>query len=135
MKGMLMETKFTPEQIARAKAAGSPEELVSLAKENGVELTEDQADAYFGQLNKSGEMSDDELGNVAGGSCNSLPPNHVGANDSCDKWVCERCGKSKNEVSRIHFHNTLPYYRHCESCKYASYENTIYLCNHPTGKG
>ena len=63
-----MENKFTPELIEKAKSAKTPEELLALAKENGVELTEESAKAYFEQLNpKTGEVSDDELNNVAGG--------------------------------------------------------------------
>ena len=58
------------ELIAKAKHAKSPEELLALAKENGVELTEESAQAYFNQLNpKMGELADDELDNVAGGGC------------------------------------------------------------------
>ena len=48
-----MENKFTPELIEKAKSAKTPEELLALAKENGIEL------------------SDDELDNVAGGGCYS----------------------------------------------------------------
>ena len=36
-----MENKFTPELIEKAKSAKTPEELLALAKENGIELTED----------------------------------------------------------------------------------------------
>ena len=55
-----------------AKAAKSPEELLALAKENNVELTEESAKAYFDQLHpQTGELSDDELDNVAGGGCYS----------------------------------------------------------------
>ena len=65
-----MENKFTPELIEKAKSAKTPEELMALAKENGMELTEESAKAYFEQLNpKTGELSDDELNNVAGGGC------------------------------------------------------------------
>ena len=46
-----MENKFTPELIEKAKSAKTPEELLALAKENGVELTEESARAYFEQLN------------------------------------------------------------------------------------
>ena len=46
-----MENKFTPELIAKAKEAKNPDELMSLAKENGVELTEESAAAYFDRLN------------------------------------------------------------------------------------
>ena len=65
-----MDNKFTPELIEKAKEAKNPDELMSLAKENGVELTEESAKAYFNQLNpKTGELADDELDNVAGGGC------------------------------------------------------------------
>ena len=58
------------EMIAKAKEAKSVEELIALAKENGVELTEEDAKMYFEQLNaKKGELSDDELDAVAGGGC------------------------------------------------------------------
>ena len=35
------------ELIAKAKEAKSPEELMALAKENGMELTEEAASTYF----------------------------------------------------------------------------------------
>ena len=58
------------EIIAKAKKAKSVEELIALAKENGVELNEEDAKMYFEQLNaKKGELSDDELDAVAGGGC------------------------------------------------------------------
>ena len=58
------------EMIAKAKEAKSVGELIALAKENGIELTEEDAKMYFEQLNaKKGELSDDELDCVAGGGC------------------------------------------------------------------
>lgn len=46
------------ELIARAKKAKSSEELMTLAKENGEELTEESAKEYFELLNpKTGELS------------------------------------------------------------------------------
>ena len=57
------------ELFEKAKEAKSAEELLSLAKANGVELTQEEAAEYFAQLNKSGEISDEELDNVAGGGC------------------------------------------------------------------
>ena len=63
---------FNAEMIEKAKAAKSAEELITLAKDNGVEMTADEAATYFAQLNpKSGELSDDDLDNVAGGACQS----------------------------------------------------------------
>ena len=57
-----MENKFTPELIEKAKSAKTPEELMALAKENGAELTEESAKAYFDRLHpQTGELSDDEV--------------------------------------------------------------------------
>ena len=56
------------ELLAKAKAAKSPEELLALAKENGMKLTEEEAKAYFDRLHpQTGELSDSELDNVSGG--------------------------------------------------------------------
>ena len=50
------------ELLAKAKEMKTPEELMALAKENGVELTEESAAAYFDRLHpQTGELSDDEL--------------------------------------------------------------------------
>ena len=58
------------ELVNKAKKAKSVEELLALAKENGIELTNEQAKEYFAQLNPTkGELSDDELEDVAGGGC------------------------------------------------------------------
>ena len=58
---------FTQEQLTKAKAAKSAEELLALAKENGLELTEEEAKNYFEQWHKKGELADEELDNVSGG--------------------------------------------------------------------
>ena len=61
---------FNAEMIEKAKTAKSAEELLEIAKANGVEMTEDEAAAYLAQLNpKSGELDDDDLDSVAGGAC------------------------------------------------------------------
>ena len=58
------------EMIKKAKTAKSADELLKIAKENGINLTFDEANTYFAQLNStSDELSDDELVNVSGG-CN-----------------------------------------------------------------
>ena len=63
---------FNAEMIEKAKAAKSVEELLEIAKVNGVEMTADEASTYFAQLNpKSGELNDDDLDSVAGGACGS----------------------------------------------------------------
>ena len=60
---------FNTEMIEKAKAVKSAEELIALAKDNGVEMTADEAATYFAQLNpKSNELFDDDLDAVAGGA-------------------------------------------------------------------
>ena len=60
--------KFTPEQLAKAKTCKSVEELLSYANEIGYPLTEEQAKKQFEVWNKEGELADEELENVSGGS-------------------------------------------------------------------
>lgn len=78
------------EMIARAKEAGSADELVALAKKNGKELSAEQANVLFGKLHQSGELSDSELDSAAGG-CNYVSPSSV----------CSVCG---GDMECIGFH-------------------------------
>ena len=60
--------ELTKELVAKAKEAKTPEELMALAKETGIDMTEESAALAFEQLNsKTGELSDSELDNVSGG--------------------------------------------------------------------
>ena len=60
--------ELTKELVAKAKEAKTSEELMALAKEVGIDMTEESAALAFEQLNsKTGELSDSELDNVSGG--------------------------------------------------------------------
>ncbi|MBR1579865.1 MAG: hypothetical protein IJ668_05135 [Selenomonadaceae bacterium] len=63
--------KLTSDQLEKAKACASAEELRSLAATEGIELTADEAEAYFAELN-SVHVNDEELDAVSGGKdkCN-----------------------------------------------------------------
>ena len=58
---------LTPELIAKAKAAESAEELLEIAKANGVELTAEEVKTYFEQIHANSTISDDDLTAVTGG--------------------------------------------------------------------
>ena len=58
---------ITPELIERAREAKSSEELVEIAKSNGIELSESEARIHFEQLHANEAVSDDELDLIAGG--------------------------------------------------------------------
>ena len=66
--------KLTTEQMQKASECKSAEELQALAKSEGIELTDEEAEAYFAELNDV-RLSDDELDAVAGG----------GKEDECPK--------------------------------------------------
>ena len=59
--------KLTKELIEKAKTANTAEELLAMAKAENIELSAEEAEKAFAELNKTGELSDEELNNVAGG--------------------------------------------------------------------
>lgn len=58
---------ISKEMLEKAKSAQSAEELLEMAKAEGVELTAEDAGKAFAELHRSGELADDELDNVSGG--------------------------------------------------------------------
>ena len=95
------------ELVNKARKAESVEELLALAKENGIELTNEQAKEYFAQLNPpKGELSDDELVDVSGGGCG----------ESKVKY-CPNCNSELRMVGDGVTHNMRFYYL-CDSCGY-----------------
>ena len=93
------------ELVNKARKAKSVEELLALAKENGIELTNEQAKEYFAQLNPTkGELSDDELEDVAGGGC--FPE---------EERYCPNC-QTRLEL-RASCHGLYSFYQ-CNNCGY-----------------
>ena len=129
-----MASKLTPELLEKAKLAKSAEELIALAKENGVELTAESANAYFAQLHKTGELPDDELDSVAGGEkCGTIYNNGrpvVTISNSCVYWRCENChnavlkktGGAYDVCVRCGARHT------CRDCEHARYEDALLQC-------
>ena len=62
-----MENENIRELLEKLQAAKSAEELIELAKAEGVEIPVDKAGELWSQLNDIGELSDDEAEAVAGG--------------------------------------------------------------------
>ena len=59
-------SKLTKEQIQKAMACGSAEELMALAKAEGMELTKAEAEAYLAEFSVR-DLDDGEMQAVAGG--------------------------------------------------------------------
>ncbi len=108
------------ELILKAKEAKSAEELLVLAKENNIELTQEDAKNYFAELHQSGELADEELDNIAGGGCHTSSGDLlVGMGNECDSWICDYCGRP---FDGDHHHNCPvegPIECECQHCKYA----------------
>ena len=60
--------ELTKEQIEKAMACKTAEELLALAKAEGIELTKDEAEAYMAEM-ADYELTDAELKQAAGGYC------------------------------------------------------------------
>ena len=69
--------ELTKEQIEKAMACETAEELMALAKREGVELTKDEAEAYMAEMEDI-ELDEEVLSKAAGGECylDSRPCNH-----------------------------------------------------------
>ena len=94
---------FNAEMIEKAKVAKSVEELLEIAKANGVEMTAEEAATYFAQLNpKSGELDDDALDGVAGG-CGGSGEIYVpdGTIRVTSGQTCPKCGGTEGYVSAV----------------------------------
>jgi len=62
------KNKVTKEMIQKAMACENAEELMALAKTEGIELTKEEAEAYLAEM-EDVELDEAALKNVAGGDC------------------------------------------------------------------
>ncbi len=124
--------ELNKELLVKAKEAKTPEELLTLAKENGMEMTAEEAQKIFAQLHsQSGELSDDELDNVAGGGCHNGGRLVVSAMHYCDEWRCKDDGSQWVIDGMLECCKTCRVTAYCHSCQYCTYEKGLWLCNNP----
>ena len=65
------KNEITKEMLEKAMECNTAEDLIALAKTEGIELTKEEAEAYLAELDDF-ELDDALLRNVAGGQiCNS----------------------------------------------------------------
>ena len=67
------KSELTKEQIQKAMACETVEELMELAKAEGVELTKEEAESYMEELSDF-ELDGIALKNIAGGKCYMRTP-------------------------------------------------------------
>lgn len=138
------------ELLKKTREAQSPEELLKLAHENGMpEFTPENAIEYYAIMHRSGEISDDELENAAGG-CSKGGRKIVTLGNVCSDynfWRCKhclapysgcRCGIWSRPTSlddAIGVTMTAKVIGTCATCGYCSYEKGMWYCNNPSVNG
>ena len=75
---------LSEEQIAKVKACKSPEEILALAKAEGVELTDEQLNAISGGTSICDSMIADKPYKCPKCDCTTIYENEYG-------WVCNNC--------------------------------------------
>lgn len=75
---------FTKEQIRKAMDCKTADELLALAKSEGVELSRDQAEEYIAQYGER-KLTDEELAQVAAANEHSCPQDCMKCPNLCDK--------------------------------------------------
>ncbi len=107
MKGGIIMLNIDKELLKKAKQAQSVEELIELAKEEDFELSEEYAKGIFQMLNsKAGELEDEELDNVSGGSCAPKP----------QPYSCPNCGFGEYELEHTPPTQIPKIFKVCKRC-------------------
>lgn len=121
--------EMNKELLAKAKSAKSLEELIAIAKENGMELTEESAQAYFELLNQqTGEIADEELDNVSGGGCYNGGRLVVTVGHACTLFECKKCGGTAYVTWDDLLCHRCGRLACCDICKYCTYSKGLWLC-------
>ena len=116
-------------------------------------MTAEQAAAIFNSINRSGEISDEELENTAGGcAVRAHGQKMVSALNSCGHWKCKYCNEYNGTDLKKKDHyldeeylvdcvgaclpeSDTPMYsfkergHECHDCYYCSYERGAWWCN------
>ena len=124
--------------LGKARNAENVDALQAMARENGWNMTREEAKAYFDQMHKSGALSDEELENVTGGGCRKNDHLVVTIRDSCPLWKCKNhpwagattwVGQPGGGKQRL----ACPCGREniCGNCHFCHYEGGLWLCYNP----
>ncbi len=137
------------ELLAKARAAKSPEELLSIAHDYGITgFTIEAAKKYFDAFqSRHGELADEEL-NVSAGGCGALRAHGrkmVSVFNRCNHYRCGACnGKTSFKPLPVYldeeelhacdkdFYDPFEQSGHtvaCGDCYYCSYERGAWWCN------
>ena len=108
---------FPPELIAKIKAAKSAEDLIQLAREYNVELTEEATKSFFEQFHANGIASDESLESVAGGWGANTNSASVGDRVKLLGLKCAKCGSTTGVILMFSAQNIGRALINCDKCR------------------
>ena len=132
------------ELILKAKSAKSADDILEIAKENGLDVSREDAEMFIQTHSKSGELSDEALDGVTGGAVYTLRGGYLIVTNfhECDRWKCEKCGGNDIKYMRVASesgwawaHRCIGYPnacgKSCATCQYMEYRFPFQICIHP----
>lgn len=118
--------------VEKCKEAKSAKELALMAHEEGVDLSDGDADRYYAYLHSSEhELSDEELSNVSGGDCADSET------EKSAKYEMHKADETCGDHSWSYMVYTgfvalavMPGGRHCKNCHYSETSDKDYIKEH-----
>ncbi len=133
------------EVMKKFEAASTVEELLSLAKEENIELSQEEAESLLSSIkDASCELDDSELDNVSGGASVTIGSHKyqvVTSHYCCEYWrentYLDSNGKLKFYVNdnpglrKVWYDVAGKWYRCCGACKYLQFKGATGICDIP----
>ena len=111
------------ELMEKGKNAASSDALLALAKENGWDMTREEAKSCLDQMKRHSALSDDELEGVTGGGRNGKPM-ILG----CEDFLCKKDERHPVLVGHRRLCDTCRGMAMCSLCYYGAYDMGVWTC-------
>ena len=119
-------------------AAASDGKIDEFLSSHGCDATEKELNDLLSNPKElpQGELCDDELDSVAGGTCYHDEHPVVTIYNTCDYWLCDSCHMNRVEPESYSTGcvGTCPICRtsaYCDSCMFHGFSDCLMLCYHP----
>ena len=119
-------------------AAANEGKAADFLSAHGCDATIEELNELFSSPKNlpQGELADDELDAVAGGTCYHDGRPVVSIYNTCEYWICDRCHVKciEPESTTSGCVGTCPYCRtsaYCDECKYYRFSDCLMLCYNP----
>ena len=135
------------ELILKAKGAKSADDILAIAKDNGLDVSREDAEMYIQMNRESGELSDEVLDSVTGGAAYTLRGGYLIVTNfhECDRWKCDECGGNDIRYTRVASESGWAWAhkcgghpngcdKSCATCEYMKYRFPFQICTHPETK-